>query len=510
MDVNVDSQLLASAPAPIKEQPQQQSMNDNAVAMLLARLDEGTQTVMNLRSILTLKTAELNELLAQLELTNQAIATVESTTAQIEAMLKDLGLSNPAKESLLMNAEACLDSAIKSATSIYNNNNVNSKVSFIRRPSTTSTNSNGVDTVSSTEKRASNARLSTTRIRYKPDTKHILRKLDNLLRELELDSGKFFSTIGTTDDYEVLQKAYVDLDIAKTISLSAKSNMKRRNILMRSARRRNNLDEIKTLGEKIREGVTLWKTYTRNAPLLMNGENIIAILDREDSSLAKNSATPTARLSLYDDRSSNSNITPSSSGQTKTVNIRYSLSNESTASSKASRHNRTPSIATKFTETTKESSIPSPVLPATPTAASNKKPYRQSAGPRLTPVKANIGLPRVRTTSVTQHSTKPVTSPISPGKNVSTTIASHVAATNATSVVTNTSSTASQQKKITTPSSSTATGTSDSSAIPDAGKKSLLKPPSQRGPGSTLRLRSMLAKRSSALKPPTVVSNSST
>lgn len=154
MDVNVDSQLLASAPAPIKEQQQQQSMNDNAVAMLLARLDEGTQTVMNLRSILTLKTAELNELLAQLELTNQAIATVESTTAQIEAMLKDLGLSNSAKESLLMNAEACLDSAIKSATSIYNNNNVNSKVSFIRRPSTTSTNSNGVDTVSSTEKRA--------------------------------------------------------------------------------------------------------------------------------------------------------------------------------------------------------------------------------------------------------------------------------------------------------------------------------------------------------------------
>lgn len=83
-----------------------------------------------------------------------------------------------------------------------------------------------------------------------------------------MDSGKFLSTIGTTgkqsyaalfilhtnelalDDYEVLQKAYVDLDIAKTISLSAKSNMKRRNILMRSARRRNNLDEIKTVSYK--------------------------------------------------------------------------------------------------------------------------------------------------------------------------------------------------------------------------------------------------------------------
>jgi hypothetical protein len=40
--------------------------------------------------------------------------------------------------------------------------------------------------------------LFTTRIRYKPDTKHILRKLNDLLRDLELDSGKFFSNIGTT------------------------------------------------------------------------------------------------------------------------------------------------------------------------------------------------------------------------------------------------------------------------------------------------------------------------
>lgn len=49
------------------------------------------------------------------------------------------------------------------------------------------------------------------------------------------------------DDFEVLQKAYVDLDIAKTISLSAKSNMKRRNILIRSARRRNNQEEIQAV-----------------------------------------------------------------------------------------------------------------------------------------------------------------------------------------------------------------------------------------------------------------------
>lgn len=74
--------------------------------------------MVNLRSILTLKTAELNELLAQLELTHQAISSVELTTSQIETMLKDLGLNNhPSK--LIIDAEASLDSAIKSATTIY-------------------------------------------------------------------------------------------------------------------------------------------------------------------------------------------------------------------------------------------------------------------------------------------------------------------------------------------------------------------------------------------------------
>lgn len=71
---------------------------------------------------MALKSAELNELIAQLELTNQAIVNVESTTTQIETMLKDLGLSEDTT-ALLMDAEASLDSAIKSATHLYANNN---------------------------------------------------------------------------------------------------------------------------------------------------------------------------------------------------------------------------------------------------------------------------------------------------------------------------------------------------------------------------------------------------
>lgn len=96
---------------------------------------QGAQTIANLRSILTLKTAELNELIAQLELTNQAIVNVESTTTQIEHMLKDLGLSGERDESVLMHAEASLDSAIKSASHLYK-----------RRPSMASNGSNGGST----------------------------------------------------------------------------------------------------------------------------------------------------------------------------------------------------------------------------------------------------------------------------------------------------------------------------------------------------------------------------
>lgn len=111
------------------------NMTGDAVHMLLAKLDEGTQTVINLRSILTLKTAELNELLAQLELTNQAITNVETTTSQIEHLLRDI---DPTKESLF-HAEASLDSAIKSAASIYPQQFKQQLLK--RRPSSTSTNS---------------------------------------------------------------------------------------------------------------------------------------------------------------------------------------------------------------------------------------------------------------------------------------------------------------------------------------------------------------------------------
>lgn len=151
MNMNCDSQPLTDLPSKVTTLSETSTIGagGDAVNMLLAKLDEGTQTIINLRSILTLKTAELNELLAQLELTNQAITTVESTTTQIEVMLKEFGLS-PDKESLLMNAEASLDSAIKSATSIYP---LQLKQPLIRRPSSASTNSGSAIESTNSEKR---------------------------------------------------------------------------------------------------------------------------------------------------------------------------------------------------------------------------------------------------------------------------------------------------------------------------------------------------------------------
>jgi hypothetical protein len=141
IDMTYDSQITAVPIKASETSPIGTGNGGDAVNMLLAKLDEGTHTITNLRSILTLKTAELNELISQLELTNQAITRVESTTTDIENMLRDFGLSSgdTSKESLLMSAEASLDLAIKSASSIYPQHF--KQQSLIRRPSTASTNS---------------------------------------------------------------------------------------------------------------------------------------------------------------------------------------------------------------------------------------------------------------------------------------------------------------------------------------------------------------------------------
>jgi hypothetical protein len=168
------------------------------------------------------------------------------------------------------------------------------------------------------------------------------------------------------------------------------------------------------------------------------------------------------------------------------------------------RHSRTPSVAS-----TSDILAPPVMTPSSPALAPTipvaKKLQRQSAGPRLTQVKANIGLPRVRTSSITQqkeqqsnHQQKvtfaTTTMSIPSGKETKTPIISTT--TKPTSISTR------PTHIPLPPSSQQTTPTSANSAGSD--KKSLLKPPSQRGPGSTLRLRSMLAKRGQQLPTPTV------
>ncbi|KAI7885327.1 hypothetical protein K492DRAFT_123965 [Lichtheimia hyalospora FSU 10163] len=453
-------------------------MGDKAVVQLLNKLDEGAQTIANLRSILTLKTAELNELIAQLELTNQAIVNVESTTTQIEHMLKDLGLSGERDESVLMHAEASLDSAIKSASHLYK-----------RRPSMASNGSNGGSTPLSMDQdqqqrreQRMSARFS-TRIRYKPDTKPILRQLNDLLRDLELDSARFFEEIGTTDDVQKLQKAKVDLDIAKTIALSAKSNLKRRTILLRSARRRNAPEEVKMLGNKIRESVTLWKTYARGSPLLIDGKDILEILDAEDDLISRNLPVHPARMSFDGYASNKGSPTPSTSSTSRTM--RNSLSTRSTD---RPTHSRTLSLHTGTPTTDSSIPIPSPttdsaaVPPVPPIPAAVKKSYRHSAAARVS-VRASTGVPRVRTSSLTAHKAK--------DSNIGTSTNRPSPTTRSKDSPTTSSATSSTG----IPSLAGSFSPPSSQVTADNKKTNSTKPPSQRGPGSTLRIRSMLAKR---------------
>lgn len=77
---------------------------------------KGTETAINLRSLLCYKTAQLNELVSQLQLIDQVLFNVEHGTEQIELVLKDVISAGQEK---LLHAQATLDSAIKSADTLY-------------------------------------------------------------------------------------------------------------------------------------------------------------------------------------------------------------------------------------------------------------------------------------------------------------------------------------------------------------------------------------------------------
>ncbi|KAF7724877.1 hypothetical protein EC973_000590 [Apophysomyces ossiformis] len=466
-EIAYPSQLPTPDSKPIPEELIE--VSDKAVVQLLTKLDEGAQTVANLRSILTLKTAELNELIAQLELTNQVILNVETSTAQIESILRDMGISDdPMRASMLINAEASLDLAIKSASNLCADTK-----SIGRRPSIISSSSQGADQ----ERRHRGTAKYTSRIRYKPDPKHILRQLNNIIQYLELDGGKFFEAIGTTTDVETLQKAYVDLDLAKTIALSAKSNFKRRTILLRS-RARSNIEQVKLLGEKIRESESLWKTYTRNAPLKIDGKDVLTILDQEDELLAKNLPVYPSRMS-YDSANKRLSTSSSFSDNARPVlaNSSSAKSNDSSRSFTRAVSSRRPSIQAADSNIPIASPVirPASIIPAAtgPSVANVKKVYRHSAGARPSPVKVastTLNGPRARTSSLTasriSKENVPVAKPTLP--------------------VTKTKAPSPAASPMITPTDT---------------KKPMTKSPSQRGPGSTLRLRSMLAKRNQSMKP---------
>ncbi|KAI9286334.1 hypothetical protein BC943DRAFT_321759 [Umbelopsis sp. AD052] len=466
-DINTGREAVL--PSKSKSANNMPNSGDSAVSQLLGKLDEAGQTIANLRSILNFKTAELNELVGQLELTNQAIENVETTTAHIETMLTEMGLDtieHHTRESMLLTAQASLDHALKSANTLYANETEHNGVKLSRRRSMASSSSGGIHSENGEKKERMASSYGPSKIRYKPDSKPILRQLHEVIRQLGLDSAKFFSCIGSTDDVQKLQKAYVDLEIAKTISLAAKTNMKRRTIMLRRARRRDNLEEIDILGIKIREAVSMWQEYTYSAPLLVDGKDILDILDREDDLISKNLPVY-KRMSI--DISNRNSPTPTTSGTTRRLK----------ATSSTGSNGSNPSTPTKLTSAEFAADTPDNNNVSTTHLASPHRYATISGGMKSKTLHRHSAGATVRPTSIVKPSMTSASTmlPRAPLVIKSTT---------------NNNPTINIKKDVTEAPRPTPTG---GSVENDGRKESKLQKPSYMGPGSTLRLRSMMAKR---------------
>ncbi|OBZ86545.1 hypothetical protein A0J61_05402 [Choanephora cucurbitarum] len=210
----------------------EKKMKDDKMAQqFIRKLDEGTQTIMNLRSLLTCKSAELNELVQQLEWIDQVLTRLENGTEYMEMMLQESCSTDK-----LLNAEATLDSAIQSASQLYL---VDHQQALAQRNKWTT-------------------------------------KIDRLLKELGLDCERDRFVHG---DVDVLQKTFQNLELATTIATSIKTNLKHRQQWIK--KKSPSQDRIKQIENEIRRQVVSYKMYTRNAPLYIQ-QDIHTVFDLED------------------------------------------------------------------------------------------------------------------------------------------------------------------------------------------------------------------------------------
>lgn len=91
-----------------------------------------------------------------------------------------------------------------------------------------------------------------------------MNKVNTKLKQLDIDPTHYFSTLGKMpilsyapvkhsyvffflDDTQVLQKALIDLEIAKTISTCIKNDYKRRSALMKNKHAEENIMQVRRL-----------------------------------------------------------------------------------------------------------------------------------------------------------------------------------------------------------------------------------------------------------------------
>ncbi|KAI9275308.1 hypothetical protein BY458DRAFT_546282 [Sporodiniella umbellata] len=155
---------------------------DEVLQQLLKNIDKGTETVNELRSLLTVKTAELNQIVHQLQTIEEVLTSVEYETENVENALKDVRTHDTER----------IYGPYKDKKKCYE------------------------DTL-------------------------LINKLKTKLRQLGINPTFYFHP---SDNAEILQKSAIDLEVAKTISVCMKTDYRQRNLLMKNKQAQPQIQQL--------------------------------------------------------------------------------------------------------------------------------------------------------------------------------------------------------------------------------------------------------------------------
>ncbi|OZJ04555.1 hypothetical protein BZG36_02692 [Bifiguratus adelaidae] len=283
------------------------------IARLNSRLLESTQSLRHLRKRLLAKTSELHDLLRDLESISGNIEGLEKETERIESTLADLGCDVPEISQLASKAKQGYSSRPNSQQSNYVTWNL------LR-----STSSSSYGTTEDAEERLDSLELSepinsqtvtpsciarpssaagvyqrsppskSTKVGVQGIDK-LLRDIDDLVQELEIDRREFRINLGENfNDPAELSRILENLKVARPLYASIRHQVKRRQILRRGVDSGKQAADVENITQKIKVALVQWQRYTGCKTMRVDGVDILAKLQREAPKDVKGANNPSS------------------------------------------------------------------------------------------------------------------------------------------------------------------------------------------------------------------------